>query len=291
MNSLITWAENSTTLVGKSQLDPASLEEQLPLIVAADFAGRLFYCLTPEILKSIGELKLMKRHSLALVLAALLVGGSVAAQDLNSEKGKLSYYFGYELGGNLAELTARGEQLDTDTVVKGLRDALARSQPAITTEQLRPALEAFQTREQGRAETARAEYERVAAENSAKSTQFLATNGSRAGVKTLPGGVQYKVIQAGSGAKPTLNSTVALEVSGPFPYGERPEQARPPQKVDAIKLGEVEMDAIRQTLLQMPSGAKWEITLPPERAYGADPRTPFPPSVAVQFEIKLVSVR
>ena len=41
----------------------------------------------------------------------------------------------------------------------------------------------------------------------------------------------------------------------------------------------------------MPAGAKWEVTLPPERAYGANPNTPFPPNVAVQFEIKLVSVK
>lgn len=51
------------------------------------------------------------------------------------------------------------------------------------------------------------------------------------------------------------------------------------------------MQAMRDTLLQMPAGSKWEVTLPPEKAYGADPRTPFPPNVAVQFEIKLVSVK
>ena len=47
----------------------------------------------------------------------------------------------------------------------------------------------------------------------------------------------------------------------------------------------------REALLQMPAGSKWEITLPPDKAYGADPRTPFPPNVAVQFEVKLVSVK
>jgi len=233
----------------------------------------------------------MKLHSMALAVMTFVASSSALAQDLSSEKGKLSYYFGYDLGNNLAELAARGEQLDTDAVVKGVRDALSRSEPGITAEQLRPALEAFQRREQTRAEAARAEYERAAAENSARSTQFMASNGTQEGVKTLPGGVQYKVLEAGSGAKPTLESTISLEVSGPFPYGQRPEESRPAQKVDSVKLGEVEMEAMRQTILQMPTGAKWEITLPPERAYGADPRTPFPPNVAVQFEIKLLSIR
>ena len=46
-----------------------------------------------------------------------------------------------------------------------------------------------------------------------------------------------------------------------------------------------------EVLLQMPSGSKWEVTLPADKAYGADPRTGFPPNVAVQFELKLVSVK
>jgi len=232
----------------------------------------------------------MKLHSIALAVMTLVASSSAYAQDLSSEKGKLSYYFGYDLGNTLAELAGRGEQLDVDSVVKGVRDAIARSEPSITSEQLRPALEAFQKREQTRAEAARAEFERVAAENKTRSTQFLASNGAQEGVKTLAGGVQYKVLEAGSGAKPTLEKNVSLEVEGPFPYGQRPEPARPAQKVDAVKLGEVEMEAMRQTILQMPVGAKWEITLPPERAYGADPRTPFPPNVAVQFVIKLVRI-
>jgi len=101
----------------------------------------------------------------------------------------------------LANLARRGEQLDVDSVVKGVRDAIARTEPSITSEQLRPALEAFQKREQTRAEASRAEFERVAAENKTRSTQFLASNGAQEGVKTLAGGVQYKVLEAGSGAK------------------------------------------------------------------------------------------
>ena len=103
--------------------------------------------------------------------------------------------------------------------------------------------------------------------------------------------MQYRVIQAGTGAKPTQASTVQLEVAGPFPFGQHPEPARAPQQIPGIKLSEVEMAAMREVLLMMPAGSKWEVALPPEKAYGADPRTPFPPNVAVVFEIKLVSVK
>jgi len=233
----------------------------------------------------------MKLRPIAVALAAMAVAGSALAQDTTSEKGKLSYYFGYDYGNNLAELQARGEQLDVNSVVKGLQDALAKKEPAITAEQLRPALEAFQKREQARMQEAKAQYDKAAAENKTRSDQFVASYKGQAGVKTLPSGVAYKVVEAGNGAKPTQASTVQLEVAGPYPYGQRPEQARPAQQIPSIKVSEVEMAAMREVLLQMPAGSKWEVALPPDKAYGADPRTGFPPNVAVVFEIKLVSVK
>ena len=232
----------------------------------------------------------MKLRSIAVAVAALAVTGTAFAQDIASEKGKLSYYFGYDYGNNLAELTGRGEQLDIASVVKGLQDAYAKKQPAITADQLKPAVEAFQRREQGRAQAAKAEYEKAAAENKTRSDQFLAANKAKAGVQSLPSGVQYRVIETGNGAKPTQASTVQLQVAGPFPLGQRPTQAQPPETM-SMKLSEVQMPAMRDVLAQMPAGSKWEIALPPDKAYGADPRTGFPPNVAVVFEIKLISVK
>lgn len=233
----------------------------------------------------------MKLRSIVVAIAAFAMASSAIAQDVTSEKGRLSYYFGYDYGNNLAELAGRGEQLDINAVVKGLQDAYAKKQPAITAEQLKPAVEAFQKREQARAQQAKAEYEKVAAENKTKSDQFIAANKAKPGVQTLPSGVQYRVIEAGTGAKPTQASTVQLEVAGPFPFGQHPTEARPAQQIPSIKVSEVEMAAMREVLLQMPAGSKWEVALPPDKAYGADPRTPFPPNVAVVFEIKLVSVK
>ena len=230
----------------------------------------------------------MKLRLLAAAVAALtLTAGVAGAQDLNSEKGKLSYAFGYDFARNLAE---SGEQIDTAAVVKAVQDGLAKKNPAITPDQAKPALEAFQKRQQAKAQAAQAEYNKVAAENKTKSTQYLGQYRGQAGVKTLPNGVMYKVIEAGAGAKPNLSSTVSLQVAGPFPFGMRPQQPQPAQG-PTIKVSEIEMQAMREVLLQMPTGAKWEVVLPPEKAFGADPRSGFPPNVAVAFEIKLVNVQ
>ncbi|RDZ28978.1 FKBP-type peptidyl-prolyl cis-trans isomerase N-terminal domain-containing protein [Lysobacter silvisoli] len=228
----------------------------------------------------------MKLRLIAAAVAALaLTAGNAVAQDTSSEKGKLSYALGYEWGRTAVE---SGEQIDVNTVLKGLQDGYGKKEPSVPVDQLRTAVKNMQQRQEARA---KAEWEKTAATNKTKSDTYLAANKAKAGVKTLPSGVQYRVIENGTGAKPTQASTVQLEVAGPYAWGERPAQARPPQAIPAIKVSEIEMQAMREVLLQMPAGSKWEVTLPPDKAYGADPRTPFPPNVAVQFELKLVSTK
>ncbi|MBX9403766.1 FKBP-type peptidyl-prolyl cis-trans isomerase [Lysobacter sp. BMK333-48F3] len=228
----------------------------------------------------------MKLRLIAAAVAALaLTAGNAVAQDTSTEKGKLSYALGYDLGRNAVE---SGEQVDVNTIVKGLQDGYSKKQPSVPVDQLRTAVQNMQKRQQDKA---KAEWDKAASENKTKSDAFINANKSKAGVKALPSGVQYRVIENGTGAKPTQASTVALEVAGPYPFGERPAQARPANSIPAIKVSEIEMAAMREVLLQMPTGSKWEVTLPSDKAYGADPRTPFPPNVAVQFEIKLVSVK
>lgn len=228
----------------------------------------------------------MKLRLIAAAVAALaLTAGNAVAQDTSTEKGKLSYALGYDLGRNAIE---SGEQVDVNTIIKGLQDGYGKKQPAVPVEQLRTAVQNMQQRQQAKAKAA---WDKAASENKTKSDTFLAQNKAKSGVKSLPSGVQYRVVENGTGTKPTQTNTVQLEVAGPYAWGERPQQARPAQNIQAIKVSEIEMPAMREALLQMPAGSKWEITLPPDKAYGADPRTPFPPNVAVQFEVKLVSVK
>jgi peptidylprolyl isomerase len=227
----------------------------------------------------------MKLRLIAVAVAALtLTAGHAVAQDTSTEKGRLSYALGYDLGRNASE---SGEALDVNTIVKGLQDGFAKKEPAVPVEQLRVAVENMQKRQ---AEQAKAAWDKAAAENKTRSDAFIAQNKAKAGVQSLPSGVQYRVIEAGNGAKPTQASTVQLEVAGPFPWGQRGENAQG-RAMPAIKVSEVEMPAMREVLLQMPAGSRWEVTLPADKAYGADPRTGIPPNMAVQFEIKLVSVQ
>jgi peptidylprolyl isomerase len=237
----------------------------------------------------------MKLRLLAASLAAItLVSAAASAQDTTSEKGKLSYAIGFNTGVELAELTARGEAVDVNTVIKAIQDAYAKKQPAVPVDQLKTAVENMQKRQQAKME---AEFAQLSNQNKTQSDAFLAQNRAKAGVQTLPGStVQYRVIEAGNGAKPTQASDVQLNYKGSLPDGTvfvDTAQAAQGQQAGPVtmKVSQIPLAGLREALLQMPSGARWEVVLPGDKAYGTDMRAGRMANQAVVFDVKLVSVK
>jgi peptidylprolyl isomerase len=233
----------------------------------------------------------MKLRLLAAALAALtLAAGAAAAQDMTSEKGKLSYALGYDLGRNLAE---SGEPVDINTVVKAVQDGYAKKDPAVSVDQLRQAVENMQQRQQAKMQ---AEFNKLAADNKSKSDAFLAQNKAKTGVKTLPSGVQYRVIESGSGAKPNQASDVQLQYKGSLPDGTvliDTSQAREGQPAGPVsmKVNQIPLVGLREALTQMPAGSRWEVVLPGDKAYGTNIQAGRMANQAVVFDVKLVSVK
>jgi len=236
----------------------------------------------------------MKLRLLAASLAALsLTAGTALAQDLTSERGKLSYAIGFNTGAELAELSLRGETVDVSAVVKAIQDAYARKEPAVPVEQLRAAVEAMQQRQ---AQKMQEEFNALATANKAASDAYLAQNKASPGVQELPGGVQYKVIENGSGAKPGANSDVQLSYKGSLPNGQvlvDTSQAPEGQQAGPVSLNvsQIPLEGLREALVQMPAGARWEIVLPGEKAYGSSMEAGRMANQAVIFDVKLVSVK
>ncbi|HST43613.1 MAG TPA: FKBP-type peptidyl-prolyl cis-trans isomerase N-terminal domain-containing protein [Luteimonas sp.] len=233
----------------------------------------------------------MKLRLLAVTLAALtLTAGAAAAQDTTSEKGKLSYALGYDLGRNLAE---SGEAIDVATVTKAVQDGFAKKEPGVPVEQLRVAVENMQKRQQAKMQ---AEFTKMAADNKTKSDAFLAQNKAKAGVKSLPSGVQYKVVEAGSGAKPSAASEVQIQYKGSLPDGtvlvdtSQAQEGKPAGPV-TMKLSQIPLVGLREALTQMPTGARWEVVLPGDKAYGSTMQAGRMANQAVAFDVKLLSVK
>jgi len=237
----------------------------------------------------------MKVRLLAASLAAMtLVSVAASAQDTTSERGKLSYAIGYNTGNELAELTARGEAVDVNTVIKAIQDAYAKKQPAVPVDQLRAAVESMQQRQQAKME---AEFAKLSSENKSQSDTFLAQNRAKQGVQTLPGStVQYRVIENGSGAKPTQASDVQINYKGSLPDGTvfvdtaQPQEGQQAGPV-TMKVSQIPLVGLREALLQMPTGARWEVVLPGDKAYGTTIQAGRMANQAVVFDVKLVSVK
>jgi len=236
----------------------------------------------------------MKLRLLAASLAALsLSAGMASAQDLSSERGKLSYAIGFNTGAELAELSQRGETVDVSAVIKAIQDAYARKEPAVPVDDLRAAVDAMQQR---LAQKMQEEFNALAAANKAASDVYLAQNKTNPGVQELPGGVQYRVIERGTGAKPSESSDIQLSYKGTLPNGtvlvdtEQAPEGQQPGPV-SLKVNQIPLTGLREALVQMPAGSRWEIVLPGEKAYGATIEAGRMANQAVIFDVKLVSVR
>ncbi|MET1161271.1 MAG: FKBP-type peptidyl-prolyl cis-trans isomerase N-terminal domain-containing protein, partial [Pseudoxanthomonas sp.] len=195
-------------------------------------------------------------------------------------------------GRNLVE---SGEAVDINTVVKALQEGYGKKEPTVPVAQLRSAVETMQKRQM---EKAKAAFDKASAENKTKSDAFLAQNKAKAGVKVLPGGIQYRVIEAGSGAKPTQASNITMQYKGALSDGRTFVDTFSPQQGQtaapapmAIKVSDIPLAGLREAIVQMPAGARWEVVLPADKAYGNTPQSPVGPNQAVVFEVKLVSVK
>lgn len=245
----------------------------------------------------------MKLRVLAATLAALsLTAGVALAQTAPAkpaaapaqqqqqftapDKATLSYALGYERGAMIAR---SGSDIDAAAVARGLQDAMAKKEPTTSAEKMGNALGYF---EQKMEKDARANFEKVARDNKTKADAFMVANKSKPGVVTLPGGVQYRVIQAGTGAKPTAAGSVVAHMRAVLSSGVSLGDTftSSPLAPPTLKLSEMPT-GLREALLQMPVGSRWEITIPPEKGIGKDSRAPGGPNQVMIYDFQLVNIK
>lgn len=235
----------------------------------------------------------MKLRSLAVVLAALtLSSASALAQTAApapaaapaTDKATLSYALGYDFGEGLA---ATGTDIDVGAVVRALQDAYAKRPATVSKEKMETALRQFQERIVGQQKAA---YDKALRENTAKSNSFMAANRAKPGITALASGVQYRVIETGTGAKPTAASTVEVYMRGTLTNGQQFVDTYGGQ-ASSVKVSDLQMPGLKEAVMMMPAGSRWEVFIPQDKAYGNDPRGPGGPGQALVFDIKVVSVK
>jgi FKBP-type peptidyl-prolyl cis-trans isomerase len=202
--------------------------------------------------------------------------GQPAPPALKTTKDKASYGIGLSIGGNLKRA---GLDLDLAILMRGIADVLSGAKPALTPEEAQQSIAALQ-QEAGT---------RLADKNKQEGAAFLAKNKVADGVKTLPSGLQYKVIKAGDGkVSPKATDTVSTQYTGRLLDGTVFDSSRG----EAVSFGVNQVIAGWTEALQlMKVGDKWQLFIPSELAYGAQGAGgAIGPNATLVFDIELVKI-
>ncbi|AYC34346.1 FKBP-type peptidyl-prolyl cis-trans isomerase [Pseudomonas cavernae] len=200
--------------------------------------------------------------------------------NLSTDETRVSYGIGRQLGDQLRDNPPPGVSLDA--VLAGLSDAFNGqasrvSQDALTAS-FRVIREVMQAEAQAKADAA-----------AAAGRAFLVENAQRAGITQLPSGLQYEVLTAGEGAKPSREDSVRTHYHGTLIDGtvfdssyERGQPAEFP--VGGVIAGWVE------ALQLMNTGSKWRLYVPSELAYGGQAAGSIPPHSVLIFDVELLEI-
>jgi FKBP-type peptidyl-prolyl cis-trans isomerase FklB len=208
-----------------------------------------------------------------------------APLTLKTQKEKASYAIGMNIGKNLKRDSV---EIDPAVLSRGLRDALAGNKLLLTDDEAKAALTALQAEVRA---TEEAKLKAVALENKRAGDAFLAANKTKEGVVTLPSGLEYKIIKAGTGPKPTAEDTVLCHYRGTLVDNTEFDSSYKRNEPLKIPVGGV-IKGWTEAIQLMPVGSKWQLFIPSDLAYGerGAPGSPIGPNSTLIFEVELISI-
>ncbi|MEL0585633.1 MAG: FKBP-type peptidyl-prolyl cis-trans isomerase [Candidatus Thiodiazotropha sp. (ex. Lucinoma kazani)] len=214
---------------------------------------------------------------LSLLIILLVTTSATAATDLQTNNQKYSYAMGMKIGQML-----RGQvnsDFDIPAFTAAIADLLSGKGSQLTPEQLQAAMKLhFQEESAKRAKLGDA--------NSEKGKTYREANALKDGVVTLDSGLQYKVIKAGEGTTPSKDQKVEVHYRGHLIDGKEFDSSYKRGKPAQFSLNGV-VAGFSEAITRMKPGAKWEVVMPPELAYGKKGAgTDIGPNETLIFEIE-----
>ncbi len=215
---------------------------------------------------------------------------SAVAIPLKTRKEKFSYALGMNIGTNLGNtLKNQSVEVDWNLVSQGLKDSTGGRKTRLTQAEAQSVLTEVQNevRKQQQEKTKEA-----AAANKTESETFLTANKAKEGVVTLPSGLQYKILNAGTGVKPTATDSVVCNYRGTLINGTEFDSSYKRGEPATFGVGQV-IKGWTEALQLMPVGSKWQLFIPSDLAYGeaGQPRAGIGPNAALIFEVELLSIQ
>ncbi len=241
----------------------------------------------------------MKRLWLSLLFASLLTAPLAAqtakepakAEPPKTPKDQASYSIGMSVGKSLMGQGLDGNIVNPAMLARGIVDALTGAKSVLSEAETMAAMQAFEKTMQEKQQQMQAQQQQLGAKAKAAGAEFLAANAKKEGVTVLPSGLQYKVVKAGTGASPKSTDTVKVHYHGTLTNGEKfdssIERGEPIEfPVNGVIKGWTE------ALQLMKVGAKWQLAIPSDLAYGPQGRPPvIPPNSVLLFDVELLEVK
>jgi len=223
----------------------------------------------------------MMRIVVTLLLLASVMSVNAQQDPLSTNRGKASYAFGL----NFAQvLKSEGVDVDVEALTMAFQDLLSGRGPRISMEELQAGVLAYQA-ELEEAKNA------VAVRNEEAGKEFQTTNRQKDGVVELESGLQYRVMEPGDGPSPTAEDTVLVHYRGRLINGEEFDSSYNRGEPTSLQVGQV-IPGWREALGLMSPGAKWEVVVPSDLAYGsAGAGGSIGPNETLIFDIELIEIQ
>ena len=204
--------------------------------------------------------------------------------ELKTQGDKVSYALGMGFGKNLKD---QGVECEAKFLLKGVEDGLAGTKALLTEKEMAEVMAQFRKDYMAKS----GERAKNAGEKNKKDgAAFLADNGKKPGVQTLPSGLQYKVIQAGTGPKPKLTDKVKTHYRGTLIDGQEFDSSYSRGEPATFPVTGV-IKGWTEALQLMPVGSKWQLFVPSTLAYGdRGAGGKIGPGATLIFEIELLSI-
>ena len=214
--------------------------------------------------------------------------------NAGDNKKKAAYYAGIQIGQQISNRMMKGINHevfgDDSTKTISLKNFMAGFISGTTGQKgLMTIEEAQETAQRMMQEIKAKEMEKTYGPNKDAGEKFLAANAKKDGVKTLPSGVQYKVIKEGTGAVPTDTSMVKVHYEGRLINDSIFDSSYKRGEPTLFRANQV-IKGWTEALCQMPEGSVWEVYIPQQLAYGEREQGQIKPFSALIFKIELLEV-
>ncbi len=229
----------------------------------------------------------MKLQLIAVLSILVLVSQVDAKEDpvLKSQRDKISYVIGRDIGANLKKQSI---DVDPDILAKGIKDGLSGGKSLLNEQEIREITTNLQKEMMAKQQELK---KKLGEKNKKEGEVFLAENKKKEGVKTLPSGLQYKVIKAGTGKKPKSTDTVTTNYRGTLIDGTEFDSSYRRGQPATFPVNGV-IPGWTEALQLMQEGAKWQLFVPSNLAYGDRGAGPqIGPNAALIFEVELISIQ